>query len=141
MKPRHTNGTQCEKCLEIFNLYPGAYSPLVGWFMGLQLIVNDAHISECGRGIEKQKLYYKTGASRAKYGQSAHNWNAAIDIFQLKGGKAVYNRKWYEKQICARMEIWIKWYGEPGSKFPELPHFEVCNWRELAKSGELGLVE
>jgi hypothetical protein len=22
-----------------------------------------------------------------------------------------------------------------------LPHFEVCNWRELAKSGELGLVE
>lgn len=109
--------------------------------MGVQTLVNDAHISECGRGRDKQALYLKTGASRAKYGQSAHNWNAAIDIFQMVDGRAVYKRSWYEKKIVKRMELWINWYGEPGSKFPELPHFEVYNWRELAKLGELELVE
>ncbi len=140
-KTGHLNNGLCLKCLEIASKYKGIYEPLWSWFNYVQLMTPDAHISEAGRGREKQELFKRTGASRASYGHSAHNYNAAIDIFRMKDGKAVYEKKWYEKNIISRLELWIKWYGEPGSKFYELPHFEVYNWRQLALDAKLSLVE
>ena len=79
--------------------------------------------------------------SRARYGESAHNWNAALDTFIMEPGKDLYDREWYEKHFAPEVPDFLRWYGAPGSKFYERPHIEVRDWEKLAAKGELKLVE
>jgi hypothetical protein len=143
---RHDLSGNCEKCDELFDKYPGFHQGLREWFKKLQKKCPEAHISCAGRGKEDQENAVKWGASRAHYGQSAHNYNAALDIFRLLNGQTDYNKDWFRNVISGAVirhntdqgrMFEIDWYGLPGASFKELPHCEVENWQAL----KLTLVE
>ena len=137
---KHENNGSCLKCLEIKNKY-GCDYVLWEWFVQFQADHPEAHISEAGRDEDTQEAMVLKGASRAHWTKSAHNWKAALDIFELQGDvKNIYERKWFETVLKPRLPDWITWYGEPGSSFPELPHIEIKEWRRMAKEGCLLLV-
>lgn len=138
---KHNEIGFCLKCQEIFNAYPNFHPGLKLWFEKLQLEHPDAHISAAGRGHIQQEEFFERGASRAHYGQSSHNFNAAIDIFQLKDSQAFWTRGWFLITVKPNLTPDLKWYGERNAEFPELPHVEVANWKELVQQGELTLVE
>jgi hypothetical protein len=101
------------------------------WFFSTQTtIANNFHISEAGRGRARQELLFSAGASDAHYGESAHNYNQAIDTFFIdKSGKLSYDKLMYAK--LGTVPSTINWYGSPGSKFYERPHFEVKGWKTM----------
>jgi hypothetical protein len=139
---KHTNDGKCKKCLEIIYKFPNPYQRAVLWFVDLQSRHHEAHVSEWGRGEDSQEALFLRGASRAKWKKSAHNWNAAFDIFEMGGDpKNIYESSFYKEVLKPNLPTWLKWYGEPGSPFFELPHVEVATWKEMAASGELKLVE
>jgi hypothetical protein len=131
----------CLKCAEIFNKYPGFNEELKTWFFAIQIENPDAHISCAGRGEIEQEEAYARGASKAHYGQSAHNANAAIDIFRLFDGKAWWPDAWYLKVVEPNLYPYLEWYGKPDAKFKEKAHVEVKEWRQMLKDGKLKLVE
>lgn len=134
----HRNNGDCEKCDSIFAKYGGFHRGLRDWFKYVQSMHIDAHIYEAGRGRMTQESYKKTGRSRAGWGESAHNFNAAIDIFRQIGHSADFSKKWFNEVVGKNIEdhnrhsdFKLKWYGEKGSSFFELPHVEVSDWKLL----------
>lgn len=141
---KHENNGNCGKCKEILDTFPGFHAGLRALFEKLQHSSPEAHVSCAGRGRSAQETAFKSGASRAHYGESAHNYNAALDIFELQGDqKNIFEKEWFDLVVSAWVNTtpWLKWYGAPGSKFFELPHVEVLHWRELANSNQIKLVE
>jgi hypothetical protein len=150
----HENNGKCGSCRAIINLYPNFHSGLSTWFYLLQSISQDAHVSCAGRGREAQEEAFKAGTSRAHYGQSSHNFNLALDIFQLvaesNGLVAKWDPTWYSEVIEPDVEsqntnedrtFEINWYGDPSAPYKEMPHCEVLGWQSLAKQGLFKLVE
>lgn len=140
-KVRHTNNGRCLKCQEILDLYPGFHAELRMWFEAFQLRYNDAHVSDAGRGKKRQEQYLKAGSSFARWAESAHNWNAALDIFWLVAGKAYYGMELYNSRLKPALLPWILWGMEWKGKMREAPHVEVRDWKALAKNKTLSLVE
>lgn len=110
----------------------------------LQKIANEAikhfdfTVLESYRGKNAQTKAFANGNSKAQFGQSPHNYfpSLAIDIvpypidwnnlkaFDAMG--AVFMR-------CAKdLNIDITW-GKNFSKLKDYPHFELKNWKDLAK--------
>ena len=81
--------------------------------------------------------------SLAHYGESAHNFNAALDMFRLIDGKADFTKLWFITNIAPVVHEHLEfvWYGEDKAKFKEQGHIEVRNWRNMVKNGLLYLVE
>lgn len=132
----------CDGCEAIFSRYDGFNTELRLWFYSVRGSFPDAHISDAGRGHVLQEVYFQRGASDAHYTQSAHNWNAAIDMWQNVNGVYTLNRQWF-LDVFAKCPIDDKfeWYGANGARFHEVPHVQVLNWRDLAQKGYLQLVE
>lgn len=143
VKLSHTNNGRCLRCLEIINTYPNFNAELRDWFTATQgLHLPEMHVSEAGRGRARQEEMKRKGLSRADWGMSAHNYNAAIDIFEQGGLRTnIYEQEWFEKKLKPLLPAWLSWYGEQGVVFYERPHIEVRDWRELVTHGELHLVE
>lgn len=138
----HTNNGVCPKCKEIMNKYPGLNSDLKNWFVMFQAKHPEGHISCAGRGKADQEAAFNAGMSRAHWGQSAHNYNCAIDFFEMSGKpKDIYEEKWFKEVLAPALPFFLNWYGAPGSSFRELPHVEVRNWHELKAKGLIHLVE
>ena len=136
----HLNDGKCQKCAEIFDKYPGFYKPLRDWFNSKQSQNPDFHINCAGRGHVEQESDYARGATRAHFGQSAHNYNCAIDCWFLIDGQYNLDESRF-KQIAIDLPGSIQWYGLPGAVFPERPHFELKNWSLQRLSLGLELVE
>lgn len=141
MKHHENESGRCLKCQEILDRYPGFHEELRIWFEAIQVLHPDCHCSAAGRGSVDQEAFYQRKASKAHYGQSAHNYNAAVDLFQLKDGKAVWDTEWFDDVIGANLYAQIVWYGESHSVYRELPHCEIADWKELVFQGKLKLVE
>lgn len=138
----HTNSGWCLKCRQIVQRYPGLNEFLWNWFEQLQVDHPDVHLSCAGRGKLDQEAAFVNGTSKAHFGQSSHNWNCAIDLFQLTDtGKAAWNKEWFNSVVAPSLLFNLNWYGRPGSSFYELPHVELLNWRFLRDSGRIRLVE
>lgn len=141
---RHANNGSCPKCLLILDRYPGLYEPLRDWFIGLQQKHPEAHVSCAGRGYEEQETLFQGRRSRAHYGESAHNFNAALDIFENGNDpKNIYELEWYIDVLRPNLPDWMIWYGNPEYRhvFFELPHAEIRHWKRMRDSGQLLLVE
>jgi hypothetical protein len=100
----------------------------------------DCTILEGHRGESRQNEMYRTGRSKAKYGESLHNINpsSAIDV-------APYPIDWndrerftyfagYVKGKAAALGIKIRWGGDwdgdwqvRDNNFDDLPHFELVD--------------
>lgn len=138
----HDNSGKCGYCFSIFNRYHGFDEGLRTWFEGLQEMSPEAHISCAGRGRMEQEAAFHKGASKAHYGHSSHNFNAAIDVFKFAATvDEMYDRLWFHEVIAPALNHSLKWYGATGAVFYELPHIEVNDWQDRAKKGELVLVE
>lgn len=139
---KHLNSGHCDKCHAIIVRYPGFYEPLIEWFLDFQMRHPEAHVSCAGRGRLDQEAFYHRGVSQAKYGESAHNYNAALDFFEMTGDmRSIYEESWFASVLRPNVPSWLEWYGEKDSEYPELPHVEVRNWRKLVDMGLLTLVE
>lgn len=142
----HLNNGKCEACAVIFDRYPGFHGVLRSWFQSLQTELPQVHIACAGRNGADQDQLFKAGRTRAKWGQSSHNWNAAIDTWvQTSDGKYSLPEDFYNAVILPRLPDWVEWYGHEEykhnpAKYWELPHFEVKNWHALVASKELELV-
>lgn len=140
---RHINDGNCAKCDEILDRYPGFHPGLRTWFKALQKVSKDAHVACGGRGKADQEDAFLKGTSKAHYGKSAHNHNAALDIFRLTLTGAEWPKLWfrdvvgtavYKHNAAPEKTFDLKWYGMPGSKYFELPHCEVDNWQALGQA-------
>lgn len=141
---KHTNNGKCLKCGEIFDRYPNFNQQLRSWFVKFQAKHPEAHISCAGRGFADQEAAKTAGASRASYGQSAHNYNCAIDLFVMDFKNypdQLYPKKWFDTVLAPEVPFFLNWYGAPGQPFPELPHLEIREWRGLRAQNMASLVE
>ena len=138
----HDSSGKCKACQAILNTYPNFNVELRNWFEGFQKLHPEMHTSEGGRGRIAQERDFQKRASRAHYLQSAHNFGCGMDLFvELPGEKTIYPIKWFVEVLYPNLPTWIEWLGAPNSKFPELPHVEVKNWKELVASGKAKPVE
>lgn len=136
---RHINTGRCPKCAQIFDRY--AHHPgLRAWFEGLQAGLPDAHISCAGRGKVDQEAAKKSATSNAGWGESAHNYGLAIDIFKLHLAMgAEWPKDWFTTHVAPAIkaqnegtgDFKLVWYGSPGSRYYELPHVEIKDWKKL----------
>lgn len=156
----HENTGRCLKCLEIINRYPGFDPELKVWFVFFQEKNPTFHVSCAGRGMVEQEAAFQRGASKAHYGESAHNFGAALDLFILANGVATWPTLYKEitgaggvtKRIVDRIATaslpeWralrkalsanMVWFGEPSAEFWELPHVQRKDWKLALVRGEL----
>jgi hypothetical protein len=139
---KHLNSGSCPKCMMIMNRYSGTTLELRHWFESFQSRHPEAHVSCAARDEIEQEELFRRKASRAHFGQSAHNFGAALDIFEMSGNNNdIYERYWFLDVLKPELPEWIIWYGEAGAEFPELPHIELRGWRDMVASGQLKLVK
>lgn len=131
---------QCPGCLARFSKYPGFYKPLQDWFFSMRVKDSRFHCADAGRGKIDQEAYFARGASNAHFGESAHNFNVAVDTFFQVDGNYCLDSALY-LSLVAGLAPEINWYGIPGSPFKEIPHFEWGSWRTLRTTGVVTLVE
>ena len=137
----HANNGSCPKCQELFDKYPDFNHDLREWFEDFQGKHPSAHISCAGRGRIEQESDFHRGASKAHFGQSAHNYGCAIDLFVMQSGLDLYDKNWFETVLAPNLEPWLEWYGAPGESFKELPHVEVRSWKSMVDDHLVLLVE
>ena len=93
------------------------------------------------RSNAQQEALYAQGRTKpgprvtnARGGQSAHNFMLdgkpaakAFDIVPVIHGKAMWSRAHPHWQTLGKigMDLGLNWYGAPGSKFDEFPHFQL----------------
>lgn len=89
----------------------------------------------------KQDQLYAQGRTQpgprvtnARAGQSAHNFvmkgkpaAKAFDVVPVVGGKAMWSAAHPAWQTLGKIgvDLGLNWYGSPGSKFTEYPHFQL----------------
>lgn len=141
-KPKHENNGKCSKCEEIFARYPAFHKQLKEWFFALQANIPNCHIAYAGRGKIEQDQFFAKGASKAKWGESPHNYGLAIDVFELSIIGARWDLNWYRSIINPEVKKtdWLE-HGLDWQKFRDAPHIQIKNWRELVKNGSAKLVE
>lgn len=137
----HQNNGVCISCAQIINRYPNFFDPLRIWFQALQFHTPEIHVSSAGRGKIDQEALFSRGATRAHYGESAHNWNIALDLFFQINGEYNLDRINFEKSVVPSLNDNLVWYGDPKAVFKELPHVEWAGWNDMAHRGLLNLVE
>lgn len=139
---KHVNNGQCEYCLSIINRYPGFNENLKSWFVEFQGKHPEVHTSCAGRGEQDQEMLFAKGATRAHFGQSAHNFGLALDLFVIiKGSNSIYPQEWFNNILAPNLPKWIEWFGAKGSVFFELPHIEIRGWKELVRQGIVKLIK
>lgn len=137
----HVNEDFCPGCAQVLNRYPDFSEELRTWFLALRMEHPETHASCAGRGRIDQEVAFSRGASKAHYGESAHNCNAAIDLFELKDGQYTLDPAWFQLVVAPALYASLRWYGEPKASFYELPHVELRNWKECLQNGTTHLVE
>lgn len=90
----------------------------------------------CGlRSDSEQNRLYAAGRSKARAGQSAHNYGCAIDVIHLTKGWELTQKEWaiiglIGKEVARKRCLKITWGGD--WNFYDPAHWEFTNWRALA---------
>jgi len=102
---------------------------------GIDLLVTSTY-----RDNESQNALYAQGrttpgnvVTRAKAGQSWHNWRCAIDVVPLVNGKAIWDDQALWKQVGEiGKSCGLEWAGD-WVTFKEFPHFQYTGGLTLAQ--------
>lgn len=109
----------------------------------------DFTIMDSQRGKAAQELAYKQGHSKARFGQSAHNWTPAVALDIAPFPIDFDNTKRFidlaQKLIlplAKELSIPIRWGGDwnmDGSTSDgwDFPHYELHPWRSYAAKSKL----
>lgn len=86
------------------------------------------------RGAMEQNRLFKEGRSKAKAGQSAHNYGAAVDMVHALKHWDLTRKQWEVighagKETAKALNIKVVWGGD--WKFYDPAHWELENWREI----------
>lgn len=89
------------------------------------------------RGQDEQTRAYVSGASRAKWGESPHNFGFAVDIIHGIRAWSIPRMAWEVvghsgKEVSVAKGIPIVWGGD-WAKLWDPAHWELKNWRELRR--------
>jgi hypothetical protein len=97
----------------------------------------------CGfRGRLEQEEAFSDGRSKARFGESPHNFTFAVDVVPYPIDWEDRERMTYfAGQVMAtarNLGIKLRWGGDwdmdtelEDNSFDDLPHFELLNWREM----------
>lgn len=102
---------------------------------GIDLLVTSTY-----RDSESQDALYAQGRStpgnivtRAKAGQSWHNWRCALDVVPLVNGKAIWDDQALWKQVGEiGKSCGLEWAGD-WKTFKEYPHFQYTGGLTLVQ--------
>jgi peptidoglycan L-alanyl-D-glutamate endopeptidase CwlK len=102
---------------------------------GIDLLVTSTY-----RDGESQDALYAQGrttpgnvVTRAKAGQSWHNWRCALDVVPLVNGKAIWDDQALWKQVGEiGKSCGLEWAGD-WRTFKEYPHFQYTGGLTLAQ--------
>jgi len=102
---------------------------------GIDLLVTSTY-----RDNESQDALYAQGrttpgniVTRAKAGQSWHNWRCALDVVPLVNGKAIWDDQALWKQVGEiGKSCGLEWAGD-WVTFKEFPHFQYTGGLTLAQ--------
>ena len=102
---------------------------------GIDLLVTSTY-----RDNESQDALYAQGrtapgniVTRAKAGQSWHNWRCALDVVTLVNGKAIWDDQAMWKQVGEiGKSCGLEWAGD-WVTFKEFPHFQYTGGMTLAQ--------
>lgn len=109
----------------------------------------DFTILDAQRGRAAQEYAFRQGRSKARFGQSAHNWSPAVALDIVPYPIDFDNKQRFidlaQKLIlplAKEMNIPIRWGGDWNmdgniSDGWDFPHYELHPWREFAKSSKL----
>ena len=86
------------------------------------------------RSNEEQTAAFVRGVSKARAGESAHNYGLAVDVIHGIHGWEIANESWrmighIGKEVAAQNGIRIVWGGD--WNFYDPAHWELENWKEL----------
>jgi peptidoglycan LD-endopeptidase CwlK len=101
----------------------------------------------CGfRGETAQQLAYDTGKSKARFGESPHNFSSsfAVDVipYPVDWGdtERMVHFAGFVLGTAKSLGVELKWGGDwdrdthlSDNRFDDFPHFELANWRDLRK--------
>jgi len=116
--------------------------PLLAQIVNEVLHYRDITITCSYRSRAEQDAAYVKGNSKAKFGQSAHNFlpSRAVDIIPYpipmkNGGWDNNSKEWDELaqlflEIAKQKNILITWGGNWKS-LVDKPHFELTNWKNM----------
>jgi peptidoglycan L-alanyl-D-glutamate endopeptidase CwlK len=114
--------------------------PLLQKVMNAAIVDFDFSILESQRNKADQEKAFKGGFSKARFGQSSHNWTPALaldvgpyplDWNDIAAFKAL--AKVIRKHAKA-LKVDLVWGGDWTMR--DYPHWELKNWRELAKTAK-----
>jgi peptidoglycan L-alanyl-D-glutamate endopeptidase CwlK len=100
----------------------------------------DLLVTSTYRDNESQDALYAQGrttpgaiVTRAKAGQSWHNWRCALDVVPLVNGKAIWDDQAMWKQVGEiGKSCGLEWAGD-WKTFKEYPHFQYTGGMTLAQ--------
>lgn len=88
----------------------------------------------CGyRSHAQQQTYYDIGTSKAKPGQSAHNYGLAVDIIHATEAWDLKPNQWkllgvLGNEVARRQNLKVTWGGD--WKFYDPAHWEIKGWQK-----------
>lgn len=127
----HLNTPSCPACeAKLVQVHPD----LQRWFKVFRDTHPDGHVS-CGyRGEADQEADFAKGASKAHFGQSAHNVlpSHAIDLFRLTlTGGASFDSPWYRDIVAPVARASGLVWGGDWKSIKDMPHVELPGWTKF----------
>jgi len=85
-----------------------------------------------------QNRLYREGRTRARFGQSAHNYGMAVDIVHFGRYWDLTEKEWaviglIGKEVARKRNIKVTWGGD--WSFYDPAHWELADWRQRADKG------
>ena len=89
---------------------------------------------EFHRSLRRQHTLYQRGVSKAKPGESPHNYGCAVDIVHLTRKWDLTRVEWavvgaLGKEVARRRNLKIDWGGD--WRFYDPAHWQLTNWKEI----------
>lgn len=116
--------------------YEGVHPDIVDFWKAMQKAMKGRNISvlafEMLRSDERQNALYADGKSKAKAGQSPHQYGCAVDIVHARKYWNLSKKEWdiigsIGKEVARKRHIKIEWGGD--WDFYDPAHWQLKNWR------------
>ena len=92
----------------IKTLHPAIREAAVKFILDAQAAGIFLRVTEGFRSWERQDEVYKKGLSKAKAGQSYHNYGMALDVVEIRDGRAIWNGRTIRTNCSKTIQMQLK---------------------------------